>query len=207
MNSRNSTMHIGVLVFILFFFCSCQQKEFIDVAEMTDFLKNKENGYFQTKNINGIDFELMYQPTDLMVIRELDDVYNRNIINSLKKKYSENLYFNLGISIKGQELLNSVPQNRDDFGALVMQLSFEMDKKIHLYTDIKDTIKMADYVYPRMYGMSKTTSILFVFPRNEKFFNSEYLNFTIEDIGLKTGEIKFKIDSKNINHQPKLIFK
>ncbi|SRX52232.1 hypothetical protein [Aequorivita sp. CIP111184] len=193
-------------IMTLFLLCSCKQKEFNDIDEMITYLKMPINGYFQSKNINGIHFELMYQPTDILVYRELDSAYSKSLINLVREKYAKNLYFNLSISKEGGELLNKVPQNTDDFGALLTQLSFQMDKRIHLYNNKKDTIELADYVYPRMYGMSKTTSILFVFPKNDEFLNSEYLNFTIEDIGLKTGEIKFKIKSNDIKNEPKLIF-
>jgi hypothetical protein len=81
-----------------------------------------------------------------------------------------------------------------------------MDQKVHLFTKEKDTLSMADFVYPRMYGMSKSTVIMIVYPRDKKYLNNEYLNFTIEDLGLYTGEIKFKIDTKAIVNEPQLRF-
>jgi hypothetical protein len=47
---------------------------------------------------------------------------------------------------------------------------------------------------------------MIVYPRDKKYLNNEYLNFTIEDLGLYTGEIKFKIDTKAIVNEPQLRF-
>ena len=43
-----------------------------------------------------------------------------------------------------------------------------------------------------MYGMGGATTMLFIYPKDQKYLNDEYLNFTIEDLGIYTGEVKFK---------------
>jgi hypothetical protein len=127
-------------------------------------------------------------------------------IDSLRKKYNKYLYFNLSMSRNNKELLSTTPQNRNEFGAMVSQLAFEMGNKVHLFTENRDTIEIADFVYPRMYGMSKATTIMFVYPREEEKLKEEYLNFTVEDIGLYTEEVRFKIDIEKIKNEPILNF-
>ena len=90
--------------------------------------------------------------------------------------------------------------------ALVNDLAFGMESKIQLYTPAKDTLAMTDYIYPRMYGMSKSTSMMIVYPRDTKFMQQEYLNFTIADLGFDTGEIKFKVNTKALQKEPQLQF-
>lgn len=195
-----------ILLLITLLFSSCTQKSFDSKEELISYLKNPENGLFETKVVNDIEFQILYQPTDLLVQRELDTIQNKNLISTLRKKYSENIYFNLSISKRGNELLNSVPKNREEFSSMVSQLSFSLDKSIHLYNNKHDTIHTVGYVYPRMFGTSKATSLLFVFPKDEKFFDSKYLNFTIEDMGFRTGEVRFKINTNKIKGEPKLTF-
>jgi len=137
-----------------------------------------------------------------LVNQELDDNSNKEEIKELRKKYSKYMYFNLSMSKGNHELLSTAPKNRNEFGAMVNQLAFGMGDKVHLYTQQKDTLELLDFVYPRMYGMSRSTDLLFVYPRDKENLNEEYLNFTIEDLGLFTGEIKFKIPIKKINHEP-----
>ena len=110
------------------------------------------------------------------------------------------------MSKNNQELLNGVARDKAKFGQMVNELAFGMEEKVHLYTPEKDTLKMADYIYPRMYGMSNSTSIMIVYPRDSKFMSQDYLNFVIEDLGLDTGDIKFKLNTKALKNEPQLKF-
>lgn len=187
--------------------CSCNQKSFSSEEALLSYIKNQEHGYMQHKTVNGYDFSLMYRPTDVLVKQELNDTSTEKDIKALRKKYNKYLYFNLSMSNNNQELLSTAPKNRNEFGAMVNQLAFGMKNKVHLFTQSKDTLELADFIYPRMYGMSRATTIMFVYPRNEEALEEEYLNFTIEDLGLYTGEVKFKIEVDNIKNEPTLSFK
>lgn len=186
-------------------FC-CKQQEFETETELLTYLKDDKNNYIQHKTINGFDYTLMYRPTDLLVKQELGDSIDNTKVDELIKKYGQYMYFNLSMSRNNQELLSTAPKDRNEFGAMVNQLAFGMGEKVHLFTQAKDTIDLADFIYPRMYGMSQSTTIMFVYPREEKALESESLNFTIEDIGLHTGEVKFKIPTDIITNQPSLVF-
>lgn len=187
---------------------SCSTKSFNSEKDLWTYLKDEKNGYIHSKNINGYDFSLIYKPTDLLVAQELGgDFSDKKKIKSLRDKYKKYLYFTLSMSKGQQELLSTAPKNRQEFGAMVNQLAFGMRDKVHLFSQQKDTLEMLDYVYPRMYGMSRATTMLFVYPRDSKYLHDEYLNFTIEDLGIYTGEIKFKTLVKKIVNEPKLSFK
>ena len=183
----------------------CQSNSFKDVATLTEFLQNPQNGYIQHKSINGYDFSLMYKPTDLVVGQQTSAVGLDESANELREKYEDFLYFTLSIGKGGKEVLSAVPSGRKQFGEMVQQLVFDMDKKVHLTTRSRDTLPLIDYTYPRMYGMSSATSMLFVFPRKKESLTQEYLEFSIEDIGLLTGEVSFKIPLKHIVNEPTLI--
>ncbi|HHC81216.1 MAG TPA: hypothetical protein ENK46_15145 [Flavobacteriia bacterium] len=182
----------------------CTNKTFNTEQELWNYIKNEENGYIQHKNINGYDFTLLYKPTDLLVKQELSDLKDAKKISALRKKYNQYMYFNLSMSKNNKELLSTAPHSRNEFGAMVNQLAFGMGNKVHLYTQKKDTLPLLDFVYPRMYGMSQSTDILFVYPRDKKYLKNEYLNFTIEDLGIYTGVVKFKVSTKKIEHEPTL---
>ncbi len=183
---------------------SCTNKTFNTEEELWTYLKDEKNGYIQHKNINGYDFTLLYKPTDILVKQELGDSKDAETSSALRKKYNKYMYFNVSMSKNNQELLSTAPNNRNEFGAMVNQLAFGMGDKVHLFTQEKDTIELADFSYPRMYGMSRSTDILFVYPRDKKQLTKEYLNFTIEDLGIYTGEVKFKVLTKKIKNEPKL---
>jgi hypothetical protein len=65
---------------------------------------------------------------------------------------------------------------------------------------------MADFIYPRMYGMSNSTSIMIVYPRDSNFMKEDHLNFVIEDLGLDTGDVTFKLNTQALRKEPQLQF-
>ncbi|WP_420553529.1 hypothetical protein [Tenacibaculum aiptasiae] len=200
--NRYYVLLIGILLL-----SSCRTKSFDTKDEMWSYLQDIDHGYLQEKNVNNYDFSLLYKPTDLLVLQELGDVKDKEKIKKLRDKYSQYLYFTLSMSRNNKELLSTTPRNREEFGRMVNELAFGMDKKVHVFTPKKDTLGLLDYVYPRMYGMSRATIMLFVYPRDKKYLKEEYLNLTIGDLGTYTGEVKFKIPTKLIKKEPTLNFK
>ncbi|MDZ4147271.1 MAG: hypothetical protein U1C58_03215 [Flavobacteriaceae bacterium] len=192
------------LITFIFLICSCTDKKFNEKDAFLAYLVDKENGYLQKKEINGIAFTLMYKPTDLMTMQELDSSVS---FKDIRTRYDDYIYFLLSMSRNNSELLNSTVGNSDDFGRLVNKLSFEVDSYVHLFTEDRDTLMIADFIYPRLFGMSNSTSILLVYPRDKGLLaKSDFLNLTVQDIGFFTGEVRFKISTKLINNEPKLNF-
>ncbi|WP_109437955.1 hypothetical protein [Aquimarina sp. AU119] len=185
---------------------SCSTKTFDSSEALLVYIKEPGNEYVYTKTVNGVDFSLLYKPTDILVHQEITGKPSEGEIDSLRNKYKKYLYFTLSMSKNNQELLSNVAKDKQRFGAMVNELAFGMEEKVHLYTPKKDTIIMADYIYPRMYGTSGATTMLFVYPREEKVTNAEFMTFTVGDVGLYTGEVKFKIPTKIMNNEPKLKF-
>jgi hypothetical protein len=190
------------ILFAVISLTSCGGKTFHDKDAFLTYLRDESNGYLKHKTVHGVDYSLMYRPTDLLVLQELPEKPSQKQIEALRKKYGKYLYFNLSMSKNEKELLSVAPNNMNEFAGMVNTLSFGMREKVHLYNSSKDTLEMTDFVYPRMYGMSKTTTIMFVFPRDEEKLKGDYLNFSIQDMGLLTGEVNFKIPLDNIKNEP-----
>ncbi|WP_010518696.1 hypothetical protein [Croceivirga radicis] len=184
----------------------CNTKTFETKEELWSYLKNPENGYQQAKTINGVTYSLTFKPTDLLVKQELNSTYSKEDVESLRTKYRDYLYFILSISTNNQEILSKKVSNRAEFGAMVSQLAFGMGDKVNLITFNKDTLDLLDYVYPRMYGMSNSTDLLLVYKKNDDVLSQQSLRFTLEDLGLGSGEVGFNIDPEKILQQPSLSF-
>lgn len=196
----------SLLVLFLAILASCANKSFDTTEELSAYISDEENGYYYKKEVNGVNYTLQYRPTDLLVHQEIGDSISEPVIKQLREKYSKYIYFNLSISLNDQELLSNVVSNKEQFRQMVNDLLFNMDHKAHFYSQGKDTLEMADFVYPRMYGMTNATTILIVYPRDEHFLEEDSLNFTIEDLGLNTGEVKFKIANNPLKNEPTLRF-
>lgn len=194
-----------VPLFLLFFISSCT-KSFETQEEMNDYIQDEDNGYIYKKTVSDVDYVLQYRPTDVLVKQELGDKTDPAQVEKFREQYHKYMYFNLSMSKNNQELLNGVAQDKAKFGQMVNDLAFGMEEKLHLYTPAKDTLALSDFIYPRMYGMSSSTSIMIVYPRDEKHLKQDYLNFVVEDLGLATGDIKFKLNTKALINEPQLVF-
>jgi hypothetical protein len=201
---RAYTLKTYKFIAMALLFAACTPETFNSKEALWKYLKNPSNGYFQEKTINGYQFSLVHRPTDLLVLQELTDKTDEKKIESLRRKYQQNLYFNLSMSRDNKELLSTTPKNRAEFSAMVNQLAFGMGSKIALYNQQQDTLPLMDYSYPRMYGMSRSTTMMFVYPRDPKKLKGTHLNFTIQDLGTYTGEVRFKIPIKKLRKEPRL---
>ena len=196
---------ITLLSISLLLLVSCQSKTFDTKQELLEYIKDPDNGYYQTKTINGVTFSLLYKPTDLLVSQEISDNPTRKEIDSLRGIYGKYAYYNLSMSKNNKELLSHKAGNRQDFGKLVNTLAFDLERNIFLLNQKKDTIHLSDYIYPRKYGMTNSTSLLLAYSKKE-IDASEQINFLIKDLGFNTGDIKFKHTGKIIKIQPEISF-
>lgn len=187
---------LTTIIFIMVFIYSCR-KSFATKEELVAHINDEDNGYSQTKVINNVKVNVTYKPSELMVYQE-ELTPTEKQKDSLLKKYNQSLYFILSYSKEGKEIFSTIKESRSDFNDLQNTLTFGMNKKVSLTTTKKDTVPLIDYNFPRTYGMSRSTTLIFVFKKNEITNNGE-LSFNIEDIGIGTGDIKFKFNSKIIN--------
>lgn len=194
-----------IVASLTFLFQSCNRTA--TEQELTDYIKNPENGVFIEKEVGTVNYKVYYRPSDLLVSQELRAYESKtdSLIDHYKRIYHKNLYFMVSISQNNQEVLNNVAGNRQQFGSMVNQLAFGMDQKVTLISSGKDTLHLLDYVYPRTYGVGKSTDMLFAF-ENKKINQAEWLQLIIEDFGLQTGDVRFKFLTKDIRKIPNLIF-
>ncbi|MEL7145003.1 MAG: hypothetical protein AAFO69_01440 [Bacteroidota bacterium] len=185
----------------------CHHKtSFNDQQSLWSYLRDEDHGYLQTKEVNGVHYQLLYKPTDLVVSQLLrGKKASEATIDSLRQKYGQYLYFNLAMSQNGRELLHQVAGERKQFGALVNALAFDMDEKVNLFTNQLDTIPLLDYAYPRLYGMSNQTSVMLVYPKDQ-ILKSGFIHLSIEDLGFGTGEVTFRQEVGLLVDQPTLRF-
>jgi hypothetical protein len=190
----------SIILFSIFF--SCQSK--LTEAELKTYIQNPENGVTQEKKINNVEYKVTYKPTGLMINQELRNISRTpGLLDSLQQKYDRYHYFMLSVNVNNRDVLSSKTGNRADFGNAVYQLSFNMNEKTFLVSDQRDTLGLVDYVFPRMYGMSPTTNMLFVFEKgNGKSIESFKLH--INEFGLNTGNTKYKFLTEDINRIPEI---
>lgn len=184
---------LGLILFFLIII-SCKKELPDEEKDIIEFIKNEENGFSQYKEINGVKLSVIFRPAKLMVLQESNNCKNQKDVDALKKKYSKSLCFIIGYSKNNQELLSAISESRDKFNFIQNKLTFEMKDYVSLLSG-KDTIPLLDFNFPRTYGMSKSTNIVFVFDKNKLSKRYTDTNFNIKDIGLGIGDVNFKFNT------------
>lgn len=153
----------------------------------------------QEKDVNGIHIKLTYRPTEMLVYQELNgrDSVSKQDIKEARERYGKQHYFVLSISQGGKEILSNAA-DRQRFSMLVNQFAFGMGQCVTLTTAERDTLPLLDFNYPRYFGMAPSTDILFAFEKEKK--GTEYLDFSLNEFGLKTGNTRFRILIKKIKN-------
>ena len=194
---------LTLLVIVLLTNCTPSK---LSEQELQGYVQDESNGLTKIVERKGIELSVNYKPTDLLVSQELRNrKREQTLIDSLRNKYSQYSYFVLNISKDGKEILNQ-SQNFDAFSQNLQNLSFRMKEYVHLTTAQQDTVPVLDFVYPRLYGMGGSTSLLFVFDQ-EKIEDTDWVQFNLKDIGLGIGKSHFRFETSDIENAPQIDFK
>ncbi len=204
-NTTHSFLNIQQLtglLFLVFIMASCKRS--LSEEKMVKYINNPKHGLIQENLINGTQLKLIYRPSDLLAWQEIQatDSVSRDKVKKIRARYNGQYYFLLSISPQGREIL-SFASDREWFSAMVSKLSFGMEECINLVNETRDTLKLLTYNYPRMYGMSSSTDMLFVFEKM-KLKSNDMLTFEMKEFGLLTGDVKFKIMVRDLKRAPKL---
>lgn len=192
------------LIWTVLTLVSCGRPESLTKEQLTAYILDEDNGLRKVLNIGTARVEVSYQPTDLMISRELpaSKIPDEAIIEQLRKKYQSNLYFVVSLSRNGKEILHQVDQFQ--YSELVRKMSFEMSEYVFL-TNSLDTLHVRDFMLDRTFGMTASTNLLFAF-ENRDFAQHDDFEFCIEEFGLDLGKVKLTFDPEDIRLAPRLIW-
>ncbi len=194
-----------IFLFLCIWQAGCRQAPPSSAKAYMEYLSDTKNGLKKVEMRNDIQVTALYQPTDLMVLNELEaSAYATAAASpdSLKNKYMNISCFALAFSKHGREALD-MNKGYGEYSALLQTLSFNMKDFILLTTDRNDTICVNDYLFQRTFNMSPANMLLLVFPA-EKIRASEQLRLHVREFGLNTGNITFDFKTKNILNTPEV---
>lgn len=194
------------VIALFFLIAGCSKTNFKDEAELNSFLQDKSNGYLQDIVRQEFKIQLISRPTDLLVAQEMNSsaLGDTALINRLKRKYEDYRYFVLSISSNNQDALNA-SGNYAAFSENLSNLAFRMGEFVNMTTSARDTIPVADYHFPRLYGGGGTTQLLFAF-HTKDMRDTEWVQFNLQDIGMGYGNTIFRFETEKILQEPKLAF-
>ena len=190
------------LYLILTFLCGCRP-EFLNERDLNAYIQDTSHGLKKINEVGGIGLSVTYRPTDFLIYQELGSNQDSEKRALLEKKYKDHVYFLLDLQAGERDILYGASANQADFSGKLNTLSFNMGAYTKLVTSKQDTIPVADYIYHRNFGISKSSTLLFVFDK-EKIEGAESFAFQLEEFGFNTGLQHFEFTTQDIITTPKL---
>ncbi len=192
------------LILSCFLFLGC--KHSVNEDQLIQYIADTDNGLVKTSNIGNIKTEIKYRPTDQMVWQELrnNEKISDSLLEAKRKLYNKYYYFIMNISEGEKDFLHGGSNSFGQFSDNLTKLSFRMQEFTWMKAD-NDTIYLADFQFPRLYGMIGTTQVLLAFERPEK--EVEKLEIVLDDFGIGVGKQNFKFETNSMKEIPALIFK
>jgi len=195
----------GITFIVLLSSLSCTP-EYLNKQALNGYLQEESNGLSLLKDYGNLKLKVTYHPTDLLIEQELGNNYDEEKIKSLREKYEPYAYFMVNMESNGRDALYGSSAGQSDFSDKLQTLSFRMGEYVNVTTSAQDTIPVADYAFPRTFGLAKSTNLLFVFNR-EEMKGKEWISFNLNEFGLKSGDQRFRFKVADLENIPKLKLK
>jgi hypothetical protein len=194
----------GSFIVILLTLSSCNRSDYMSESELTRYV-SQDDHLTKTSSSDQISLQVTYKPTDLLVAQELKNVTNPTVaqVNEARNKYKGHYYFILSFQRGNNEVLNSQLLGQSKFTELLETMSFKMGEFVDLTTSRNDSIPVADYVFNRTFGFSKSTDLLFVFDRT-RAVDSEWIQINVDEFGLGMGDRSVRFNIRDLEMTPKI---
>jgi len=192
-----------VLLVSVFSFTFFKRKAYVSEQELFAYLKDTDNGLMKEQKKDDVKFVVYYKPSDLLVAQDRN-LKTEQTSSDVKTAYDNYYYFVVNISKNGQELEASLLTDTE-FAKAIQELAFGMREHISILTSEQDTVALAEYLFPRMYGSTGSTSFICAFEKKDieksKNFNLVFYHPQVVDT-----PVKFSFLTKDIKNTPRIKF-
>jgi len=204
--NQRKTLQLVVALALIMSFQSCSTPNYLSEKDLKVYLFDKDNSLSKEHVLKGNKSIVTYRPTDLLLLQETRGTtkIDSSTLVRLQQKYQDHYYFILSLSKNNKEA-EYQQQGMGQFSDLIQTLSFRMSEHVNMTTNSRDTIPVGDYIYPRTYGMSNASTLMFAFNK-EKTKSTEWVQFNLKEFGLGIGNQNFRFKTSDLENIPRIQF-
>lgn len=191
-----------LILFVALEAFACGGNGILSEQGLRDYVMEPENGLRKHCEKNGIDVEVIYRPTELILAQQLQGLTDQQERIRTIRNFDSLSYFVVKFSRNGKEVENRYARDPEEFLRVTNYLSSGIAKDICLILST-DTLFALDAVYARMYGAATATSVMAVFDADLKE-KSGIITFCLDDTELGIGRNSFDFDLSDIKKAPTL---
>jgi len=183
---------------------SCFQKA-LSPREYFNWAKSKESGLQQAHSGNGVNFNLKFQPVDLIIANEIKNEISSEADYERRQRELGNLaYFILKIESGAQDLLMHNLQDEQEYVRRVNYYSLDFQQNIIAVAGT-DTIPCVLYQFENSYGVAPYINISLAFPGQFMEANKDQpVQVLINDQVFGNGILKFDYEQDTFHDLPEL---
>jgi hypothetical protein len=189
--------HCSKLWAVIFFInalAGCTGK--LKPEDLTIYINDPDNGLIQESKTGNLKIVITYKPVSLITDQQLKVEERTDMTamrDSVNKIFSAYQYYTLKLSSEDNDVLYSRAGN---FSENIKTFSFRLGHYVYMTTAMGDTIPLADFYTPNLYGMGKSTQVMLAFEKKE----SDTYTIHIKDFGLSSADQQFSFDSQDLEN-------
>lgn len=194
----------GFLTLLLASLLSACEKTSLAPKAYVSEVQAPENGLFQHKVIDRIDYSIQYKPHAYIVaMEERQEQLEAEAVNQRLDELQGMHYFNMRLRLDGsnQELLKYQIASDQDYQQRIYYLSFGLKQDIYLQVNDQQ-IPCELFHFARNYGLSPTADFVLGFPMPKD--QQGDLQLVLEDRIFNNGTIKFTITQSDLENTPRM---
>jgi hypothetical protein len=179
------------------------RKTELNADDYVHYVESDNNALSNSKEIEGLKFQLQYCPTEYLLLKELKtDLIPQKVIDERKQQNDSMVFFRLRISAKGKNDVLMYGLNSDgDYYSRIQYLSYGLEEDIALLNN-NDTIFPAEFHFERTYGVAPFADFIMAF--NTKIKKNDDFQVLIDDKAFGNGVLKFSYSNKDLQNIPTL---
>lgn len=198
-------------MFRIFLFCvtvllliACEATE-LSPLQYLKWLNKKDNGLVFKSEGQRFRYSLKYRPTEEMVLREIDETYNRPTFDSLQQEFNGAEYYLLKLESldKSPDATKAGLTAENEYYERLNYLNFNFQNDIAIVVN-NDTSMCSLYHFERNYGTAPYLNIMLAFPAVDTAFLFDREILIYSRIEPEPQIIRFDVPKKNIQNIPKL---
>jgi hypothetical protein len=199
---RNRPAVVRLVSFLCFslVIISCRERR-LSLPELKAYATEPAHGLIQRSEHDGIIFELIYRPKELIVQQNVENTEDP-LWDSVAAQLTSFDYFIMRISKNKREIEASFAGDPSTYTKVTNYLNGTIGGDLSLVVD-NETVKTSEVLFSPAYGMASASSILVVFNSNLASRNSDF-TVVLKDTQFGTGRHEFDFEIEAIHSIPQV---